>query len=169
MEKCDELFKDRILRHCFEMNGNANPILMKKAGLLAAESGGIIKFDLKAYSPSINRALCGVSNEPTFKNFTMLAETLPFEGRSHSPLMATTLLVPHYIDEQEVKQIAKFIKELNQPAIEYSLLIFHPQHLMRDLPVTPLAQAQRCYDAAKKYLDKVHIGNLGLLGGKLRL
>jgi pyruvate formate lyase activating enzyme len=151
------------------MNGNAKHSLMRKAGLLVAESGGIVKFDLKAYSPSLNRALCGVSNETTFKNFTMLVETLPFENRSHTPLMATTLLVPYYVDEYEVSQIAKFIKELNQPSIEYSLLIFHPQHLMRDLPVTPLEQAQRCYDTAKEHLDKVHIGNLGLLGGRLRL
>ncbi|MFX1473867.1 MAG: radical SAM protein [Promethearchaeota archaeon] len=169
MERCNELFNERILRQCLEMNGNATPSLMRRAGLLAAESGGIIKFDLKAYSTSLNRALCGVSNEMTLKNFSMLAETLQFENRSHPPLMATTLLVPYYVDEFEVAQIAKFIKELNQPSIEYSLLIFHPQHLMRDLPVTPLAQAQRCYDAAKEHLDKVNIGNLGLLDGRLRL
>ena len=99
----------------------------------------------------------------------MLADTLPFEDRSYPPLIATTRLVPHDIEEFEVAQIAKFIKELNQPSIEYSRLIFHPQHLMRDLPVTPLAQAQRCYDAAKERLDKVHIGNLALLNGRLRL
>ncbi len=167
IEKCNDLFKERILRQCLEMNGNGKPSLMRKAGLLAAGTGGIIKFDLKAYSASINRALCGISNQRTLKNFTMLADTLPFENRSYPPLIATTLLVPHYIDEFEVAQIAKFIKELNQPSIEYSLLIFHPQHLMRDLPVTPLAQAQRCYDAAKEHLDKVHVGNLGLLGGRL--
>ncbi|MFX1564187.1 MAG: hypothetical protein ACFFDP_12870, partial [Promethearchaeota archaeon] len=63
-----------------------------------------------------------------------------------------------------------FIKNLNQPSIEYSLLIFHPNHLMADLPVTPLKQAQRCYDAAKQILGKrIHIGNLGLLGGRLHL
>lgn len=169
MEKCNDTFDERILRQCLEMNGNAKPSLMRKAGLLSAESGGIIKFDLKTHSPSLNRALCGVSNEMVLKNFTMLADTLPFETRSYTPLMATTLLVPHYVDDFEVAQISKFIKELNQPSIEYSLLIFHPQHLMRDLPVTPLAQAQRCYDAAKEHLDKVHIGNLGLLGGRLRL
>ncbi len=169
MEKCKDSFNGRILRQCLEMNGNAKPSLMRKAGLLVVESGGIVKFDLKAYSPSLNRALCGVSNEVTLKNFTMLAETLAFENRSYPPLMATTLLVPYYVDEFEVSQIAKFIKELNQPSIEYSLLVFHPQHLMRDLPITPLAQAQRCYDAAREHLEKVHIGNLDLLGGKLRL
>jgi pyruvate formate lyase activating enzyme len=84
--------------------------------------------------------------------------------------MATTLLVPHYIDEFEVTKIARFLKDLNKPSIEYSLLIFHPRHLMQDLPFTPLDQAQRCYDAVKRVLGKPpHIGNIGLLKGRLRL
>ncbi|MFX0169255.1 MAG: radical SAM protein [Candidatus Hodarchaeota archaeon] len=170
LEACQTLFKDRLLRQCFEMNGQGNPSLIKKMGRLTEQTGGIIKFDLKAYSESIYQALCGRSKRPSFANFQMLADQLEFEQREYPPLMATTLLVPHYIDEVEVRQIARFIKELNQPSIEYSLLIFHPQHLMKDLPVTPLHQAQRCYDAAKSELGKrPHVGNLGLLAGKLRL
>jgi pyruvate formate lyase activating enzyme len=152
------------------MNGHGSPSLVKKMGRLVEESGGIIKFDLKAYSEPIYRALCGVSNEPSYKNFTMLADSFDFENRDYPPLMATTLLVPHYVDEYEVSQIAKFLKELNQPSIEYSLLVFHPQHLMKDLPTTPLRQVQRCYDAVKRELGKSpHIGNLHLLAGKLVL
>ncbi|MFX1564242.1 MAG: radical SAM protein, partial [Promethearchaeota archaeon] len=134
MEVCRKQFHNRILRQCFEMNGNGTPALMKKMGMLAADSGGIIKFDLKAYSETVHRALCGVSNQMTLKNFSMLAETLPFEVQDYPPLMATTLLVPYYIDENEVAKIANFIKNLNQPSIEYSLLIFHPNHLMAYLP-----------------------------------
>jgi pyruvate formate lyase activating enzyme len=168
MDESKHRFSNRILRQCFEMNGYGNPSLIKKMGTQAAESGGIIKFDLKAFSSPLHRALCGVSNEEILSNFSLLAETLPFDEMEYPPLMATTLLVPYYIDETEVAQIARFIKELNQPSIEYSLLIFHPDHLMRDLPVTPIEQAQRCYDAAKKELGKPpHIGNLRLLGGKI--
>ena len=170
LKACQNRFKNRLLRQCFEMNGHGNPTLIKKMGRLVEESGGIIKFDLKAYSEPIYQALCGVSKNPSFKNFTMLAENLDFESRDYPPLMATTLLVPHYIDEYEVSQIAKFLKELNQPSIEYSLLIFHPQHLMKDLPNTPLHQVQRCYDAVKRELGKPpNIGNLHLLAGKLKL
>ncbi len=170
MEACKTRFKNRLLRQCFEMNGHGNPRLMKKIGALSEESGGIIKFDLKAYSDTVYRALCGISKESSYSNFRMLADTLSFEEKEYSPLMATTLLVPHYVDEHEVSQIARFLKDLNQPAIEYSLLIFHPRHLMRDLPVTPLEQAQRCYDAAKRELGKApHVGNIGLLAGRLHL
>jgi pyruvate formate lyase activating enzyme len=100
----------------------------------------------------------------------MLAENFEFENKDYPSLMATTLLVPHYVDEFEVGQIARFLKELNEPAIEYSLLVFHPRHLMKDLPVTPLRQVQRCYDAVKRELGKPpNVGNLGLLAGTLKL
>ena len=169
LETCRERFKDRILRQCFEMNGNANSSLLKRAAILATQTGGILKFDLKAYSDSVNRALSGISNQASLRNFAMLSDTLPFDDSTYPPLMATTLLVPYYVDENEVAAIAQFIKSLNRPTLEYSLLIFHPNHLMADLPVTPLRQAQRCYDAAKRYLTRVHVGNLGLLGGRLHL
>ncbi|MFX1564598.1 MAG: radical SAM protein [Promethearchaeota archaeon] len=170
METCKNHFEQRILRQCVEMNGHGNPSLMKKMGKLVEESGGIIKFDLKAFSDPIYRALCGNSRNAIFDNFSMLADTLPFEKRRYPPLMATTLLVPYYVDEYEVTEIARFLKNLNQPSIEYSLLIFHPHHLMRDLPVTPLKQVQRCYNAAKQVLGKPpHVGNIGLLNGRLEL
>ena len=170
MKACKTRFQNRILRQCFEMNGQGNPKLMKKMGKLAEDSGGIIKFDLKAFTEPVYQALCGVSKQASFDNFTMLADTLVFDDREYPPLMATTLLVPHYVDEYEVTRIARFLKSLNQPSIEYSLLIFHPRHLMRDLPVTPLDQAQRCYDAVKREMGKPpHIGNIGLLNGTLQL
>ncbi len=170
MEECQTRFEGRLLRQCFEMNGHGNPRLMKKMGRLVEAVGGIIKFDLKAFSDPIYQALSGVPKKPSFDNFKMLADLLTFEEREYPSLMATTLLVPHYVDENEVTQIAQFLKELNQPSIEYSLLIFHPHHLMKDLPPTPLDQVQRCYDAVKRELGKSpHIGNLHLLAGRLRL
>ena len=78
-------------------------------------------------------------------------------------LTATTLLVPGYVDHVEVEGIAKFISELN-PEIPYSLLVFHPDFMMRDLPITPVKQVKLCYEAAKKHLRNVNIGNLHLLG-----
>jgi pyruvate formate lyase activating enzyme len=169
MEACNRQFDTRLLRQCFEMNGQGNPVLMKKIAKLAEESGGIIKFDLKAYSEPVYEALCGIPKNASFDNFSRLANSLPFGNRDYPPLMATTLLVPYYVDEFEVTQIARFLKELNQPSIEYSLLIFHPRHLMRDLPVTPLEQVQRCYDAVKRELGKPpHVGNIGLLAGRLQ-
>jgi pyruvate formate lyase activating enzyme len=86
-----------------------------------------------------------------------------FEHSVPPVLTATTLLVPFYVDEKEVEEIAKFIANLN-PEIPYSLLVFHPDFYMRDLPITPREQVKHCYEAAKKYLDNVNIGNQQLLG-----
>ena len=78
-------------------------------------------------------------------------------------LMATTLLVPGYVDAVEVAQIANFIAD-HSPAIPYSLLIYHPDDLMTDLPITPFPQVAECYRAATRHLTQVHVGNLHLLG-----
>ena len=77
--------------------------------------------------------------------------------------MANTLLVPGYIDEEEVEKIAIFIASIN-PDIPYSLLVFHPQFLMSDLPISPRKLVYACYDAAKKQgLTRLRIGNKDLL------
>jgi len=92
----------------------------------------------------------------------MVAEEF-WDRRVEPPVLtATTLLVPHYVDAEEVERIAKFIADLN-PEIPYSLLVFYPQFMMDDLPVTPRRQVEECYQAAKKWLRRVNIGNLHLL------
>jgi pyruvate formate lyase activating enzyme len=143
---------------CWEWNGCGNPKLVKKAAEMAADSGGTVKFDLKAYHPNICRALCGVDNQQAFRNFQMLAEEFPRTGI----LTATTLLVPFYIDQQEVESIVKFIANLNSD-IPYSLLIFSPHFYLHDLPVTPKWQVNKCYSVACQYLERVHLGNKHLL------
>ena len=148
-------------RICWEWNGCGNRSLVRKAAALSLESGGIVKFDLKAFDENLSLALSGVSNRRAFENFEMIARDF-FEGSNPPVLTATTLLVPYYVDEEEVGKIAEFIANLN-PDIPYSLLIFHPDFLMDDLPITPRSQVERCYKAAKRHLNNVNIGNKHLL------
>lgn len=143
---------------CWEWNGSGHPGLVKKAAELSAQSGGTVKFDLKAYHPNISMALCGVGNRRTLENFSLLAGIYPQKDL----LTATTLLVPGYVDRQEVGQIARFISCLNK-GIPYSLLVFHPNYLMTDLPVTPRQQVDECFEEASRFLSRVNIGNLHLL------
>ncbi len=147
-------------RICWEMNGCGNPALVKRAAELSLRSGGIVKFDLKAFDEKMSLALSGVSNRRAFENFEMIAEL--FDAREAPLLTATTLLVPGYVDEAEVEGIAEFIAGLS-PEMPYSLLIFHPDFMMRDLPVTPRSQAARCLEAAKKHLSRVYLGNKHML------
>lgn len=153
----------RIMRICFEWNGSGNSALVKRAGELALESGGNIKFDLKAYTPSVHRALTGVSSEQTLRNFELIYREFYKERRELPVLTATTLLVPHYVDEREVESIARFIASLD-PEIPYCLLIFHPDFMMNDVPITPERQFHKCLEAARKHLRNVNAANLNLLG-----
>jgi pyruvate formate lyase activating enzyme len=85
---------------------------------------GCIKFDLKSWDESLHLTLTGVSNRRTVRNFKDLAESTS-EGSEPPFLIASTLMVPGYIDTLEVGHIAEFIASIN-PEIPYSLLAFHP-------------------------------------------
>ncbi|MBS7608947.1 radical SAM protein [Candidatus Bathyarchaeota archaeon] len=163
-EKVLEALKGkRILRICFEWNGCGNQSLVERAAQLALESGGNLKFDLKAFTPSLSIALSGVPNSRAFENFRMVYERFYKKRQDLPVLTATTLLVPGYVDALEIDGIARFIASLDRK-IPYSLLVFHPNFAMRDLPITPIEQVRECLQAAERHLDHVHVGNLHLLG-----
>ncbi len=154
--------RGRILRICFEWNGGGNKELVKRAADLSCASGGNMKFDLKCFEADLSMVLSGVDNRRSYENFAMVAREY-YSGRSDLPVLtATTLLVPGYVDALEVEKIARFISDLDR-GIPYSLLVFHPDYLMVDLPVTPRRQVEECYAAARKCLDRVKVGNLHLL------
>ena len=151
-------------RICWETNGLWNEILIQQAFSIAVQSGGNIKFDLKAPRGSkISEILNCVPNERAYRNFELLATSETMKAAQIDPLSVTTLLVPGFIDENEVDQIASYIADLN-PQIPLSLLAFHPAHHLRDLPNTSREQAFRCLEAADRHLERVHLGNKHLLG-----
>ena len=147
---------------CWETAGTSNPKLLDLAVQLSLETGGCIKFDLKAHDEALHRALTGASNQRTLENFARAARRV--EERPEPPLaVASTLLVPGYVDAFEVGRIARFIAALN-PRIPYALLAFAPQFSMRDLPRTSLAHAQAAEAAARAAgLTNVRLGNRHLL------
>ncbi len=130
---------------------------------IALASGGCIKFDLKAWDDGIHRALTGFSNQWTLENFRLAADLA--RSRPTPPsLVASTLLVPGYVDASEVGALARFIAGFD-PDIPYSLLAFHPQFYLHDLPVTSREHAEEALAAAKAAgLTRVRIGNIHLLG-----
>jgi len=158
-----ERSKGRILRVCWETNGSMHPALLRQAAELSFNSGGCIKFDLKTWSEELHIALCGMSNKRTLENFKLLGEYI---SKRPSPpfLAASTLLIPGYIDTEEISSIAAFISSVN-PDIPYALLAFHPQFMMSDLPPTSRQHAQECLQEAKAQgLENVRLGNIHLLG-----
>lgn len=154
---------NRILRICWETNGCVQEPFLSMMADLSLRSGGCIKFDLKAWDEALHWALCGVTNRKTLENFRRLSKRV--SERPNPPfLIASTLLVPGYVDEEEVASIAHYIARLN-PDIPYSLLAFYPHFYLQDLPTTSRAHALRCKEIAERQgVRRVHIGNVHLLG-----
>ena len=140
-----------------------HPASLRQMAELSLRSGGCIKFDLKAWTEELHIALCGVGNKRTIENFQLLAQYV-FRRPCPPFLIASTLLVPGYVDQEEVARIASFIASLS-PDIPYSLLAFYPQFMMNDLPTTSRQHAEECFEAARRQgLKNVRVGNLHLLG-----
>jgi len=154
--------QNRVLRVCWETNGAMQTDWLAPLTDSSLGSGGIIKFDLKAFSPEVHQALTGVSNSQTLKNFALLAARLG--ERPEVPLLtASTLLVPGYVDLDEIHGLARFIARLN-PDLPYSLLAFYPQFYLQDLPITARDFAFKARQVAREAgVKRVNLGNLHLL------
>jgi pyruvate formate lyase activating enzyme len=139
-----------------------HPKLLDAALRHSLETGGCIKFDLKAYDEGLHRLLTGISNRRTLENFERAARRFG-ERPEPPPIIASTLLVPGYVDSAQVGKMARFIASLN-PEIPYALLAFAPHFRMEDLPPTSLRHAAQAEAAARAAgLVNVHIGNRHLL------
>lgn len=156
------LLAEQGVAACWETNGTARPGLMDRAFDLALASGGCVKIDLKARDEVLHRVLTGASNEYTLENVVRAAARFD-ERPDPPPLVVSTLLVPGYVDVEEVKRIAGFLAERNA-AVPYVLLGFAPHFLFPDLPRTSVRHAQEAEAAARAAgLNSVRIGNRHLL------
>jgi pyruvate formate lyase activating enzyme len=152
----------RPVRICWETNGTIHPTFLRRMVDVSLSSGGTIKFDLKAFNDPLHIALTGFSNRRTLDNFAAAASRC--RERPDPPLVvASTPLVPGYVDVEEVGAIAGFIAGLD-PSIPYRLLAFFPGFLMENLPTTSRAHAERCLAAARDAgVRHVALGNVHLL------
>jgi pyruvate formate lyase activating enzyme len=139
-----------------------HPVYLRRMLDVSLASGGTVKFDLKAYTDALHIALTGFSNRRTLENFAAAAQVA--RTRPDPPLLvASTPLVPGYVDAEEVGAIARFIASLD-PAIPYRLLACFPGFLMENLPTTSRTHAERCLAAARAAgLRSVDLGNRHLL------
>jgi pyruvate formate lyase activating enzyme len=149
---------------CWETAGNSHPKLLDQALCLSLATGGCLKFDVKAFDDRLHQALTGVRNRRTLENLSRAAGRYD-ERRTNGapPVVVSTLLVPGYVDAEEVSQIARFIADI-EPRTPYALLAFAPNFYMPDLPTTSAAHANRAKAAAQAAgLRNVRIGNSHLL------
>lgn len=157
-----ERAKGKILRICWETNGTANPSLLDEMVDMSLVTGGCVKFDIKAFDENLAFALTGVTNRRTLENFRRAVHRS--RGRSiPPPVVVSTLMVPGYIDEREVRSIAGLIASVD-PDIPYSLLAFYPHYRMNDLPLITREEAKGIRRAAlEEGLTRVRLGNVHLL------
>jgi pyruvate formate lyase activating enzyme len=128
----------------------------------ALKSNGCIKIDFKTFSENLNRALCGASNKNTKHSIQLVAESM--SKREKPPLLiVSTLLIPGYIDEQELTHMAEFIGEVDT-SIPWSFLGFYPHFYCADMPRTSRAQADMAVSIARDHgIENTHVGNVHLL------
>uniref|UniRef100_A0A7C4TAI5 Radical SAM protein n=1 Tax=candidate division WOR-3 bacterium TaxID=2052148 RepID=A0A7C4TAI5_UNCW3 len=149
-------------RICWETNGSISPELMKEWIELALISNGCIKIDFKTFSEELNIALCGASNKNTKENIKLLAKNM-FKREQPPLLVVSTLLIPGYIDEYEIREMAKFLSSINEH-IPWSFLGFYPHFYFQDLPQTSRKEAQQALQIARNFrITNTHIGNIHLL------
>jgi pyruvate formate lyase activating enzyme len=150
---------------CWETAGNSHPKLLDQALELSLSTGGCVKFDLKAFDDRLHQALTGASNRRTLDNFRRAAARFD-ERRSLDdppPVVASTLLVPGYVDADEVGCLARYIADV-EPRVPYALLAFAPNFYMSDLPATSVTHAREAEAAARAAgLQNVRVGNIHLL------
>jgi len=154
--------ENRIFRVCLETNLSMELQSLKQFGEFSMSSGGGIKADLKCWSSEILYALSGVENCAAYDNFKWLGKR--HRERPEVPFArASTLLVPGYVDDHEIRSLASFIADLD-PTIPYSLLAFHPLYYMEDMPYTKREDAERFLRICEEEgLQCVRIGNPWLL------
>ncbi len=154
--------RERGVRLCWETNGSVSPRIMKQWIKYALISNGCIKIDLKTFSQGLNRALCGSSNKNTKENIELVAQSV--KKRKNPPLLVvSTLLIPGYLDEYEIKKMAEFLSAIDRE-IPWSLLGFSPHFHFQDMPCTSKKQAQMALQIAHDHgIKNTHLGNIDLL------
>ncbi len=173
LQRAREEGRELPLRICWETNGLAAPPLMREATRLSLDSGGIVKIDWKAWTPSIYEALTGVDGSKALerlKRNTRLIARMAAERPEPPLLVVSVLLVPGYVTAEEVRMIARHVASLMEEYgvnIPMVLLGFHPDHLMRDMPFTSERHALEARRAAlEEGVKEVYIGNSWLLGNE---
>ncbi|MFW9850787.1 MAG: radical SAM protein [Candidatus Thorarchaeota archaeon] len=161
LETSNLLYTQWQMRVCYETNGNISGKWLDRIAGIVRESGGTMKFDLKAISPNLYQTLTGIKNNAVLKNFRRLAAL--GKNREREFLVASILLIPGYIGLKEIELLCSFIS-IYDPTIPTALLGFYPHHHMIDLPRTSRQHASAAIQVARECgLENVRIGNEGLL------
>jgi pyruvate-formate lyase-activating enzyme len=106
-----------------------------------------VAFGLKAFDEKLHIDYTGHSNELILKNFKRIYE-------SGVPMLAETVVIPGYIDAEEIEKLAKFVASLD-PGMLYHLDAYS-KVADNPWPRAMVEDVERAAKAAGKYLSNVH-------------
>jgi pyruvate formate lyase activating enzyme len=146
-----KLARARGLRNVIVSNGYINPEPLKQ--LLPYIDA--FKVDFKAFNPAFYKEITGGEVQPVLEAM----KTIHAQG---AWLEIVTLLVPGKNDsEEEVRQLARWVRENLGRDVPLHFTRFHPQHRMRNVPPTPERTVIRAWEIAREEgLNFVYTGNI---------
>lgn len=110
-----------------------------------------MNIDLKSYSDKFYKNICGGNLKPVLETIETAAKFCHIE--------ITTLLVSGENDSlDEIEEIAKFLSSINRD-IPLHLTRYFPRYKLNN-PATNIDFMKKAQDTAKKYLNKVLLGNI---------
>ncbi len=130
-----------------ERFGSYNIILTNGVKLTSMEHIDEVIFSLKAVSEDIYRDYTGRSNKRTLENFISVY-------RSGKKIQAECLLIPGYIDVQEIERIARFVASVDR-GIPLRIDGYFSLNGL-PWPAATAADVEKAAQAAKKHLAKVN-------------
>jgi len=154
---CAKLARAKGLKNIFVTNGftTAAPIEMIAPYLDAAN------VDLKSFRDDYYRKYCGARLEPVLA-------AIKLYRKLNIWLELTTLIIPGLNDsDQELNEIAEWIKKELGAAVPWHVSAFRPTYKMLDRPPTPAETLVRAREIGLKAgLKYVYAGNLPLPGAE---
>lgn len=132
-------------------NGYINEEPLKRL----CENVAAVKVDLKAFNERFYRELCRGELKPVLETLKCLAKWSVWTE------IVMLILPGHNDGEEEIRQMARWIREELSANVPIHFTRFRPAYKMQDLPPTPIGTLERCYEAARgEGLRFVYIGNV---------
>jgi len=111
--------------------------------------------DLKAFSEKFYNEVCGAKLQPVLENLIDIKKRGIW-------LEIATLIIPDKNDsEQELREIAEFIKKELGVEVPWHVSRFFPHYKMMDVPATPIEKIYQAVEIGKRAgLKRVYAGNI---------
>lgn len=144
-----KLAKKNKIKNIIVSNGYINEKPLKKL-LPYIDAANI---DLKSFNEEFYKKVCSASLDPVLKSLKMIKK-----AKVH--LEITNLIIPSYNDNpKEIENMCKWIKKnLGDVPLHFSR--FFPYYKLQDVQRTPIETLTKAEQIAKKYLTKIHLGNV---------